>query len=321
VRALVTASSPFRQIDLRAAWHIPLLNLPIAPELAFRFAARPLVGATLRAASVVREPFTDEVVDAYAAAVSADPSAWLRYYRGLSRRAVLDHTVRRLRARTGSAARARGPRTACASRRPWSGARRTRRPRSTSPAGRARPRCRPGPRPRRRALRPRGGPARAGPGHRRPRGFRHRLRTRFLELFDRDLELHHDAVTTLRRLAEAGVPVAVASSSSHEHVDRVLARGELTELVPVVVGADDVPLHKPDPTPYVVAAQRLGVEPTRCTAVEDTPVGVAAAVGAGMFTVAVVRAHGDPDGLAEAHRIVDEVTVEALLPPTGEGPT
>jgi HAD superfamily hydrolase (TIGR01509 family) len=150
--------------------------------------------------------------------------------------------------------------------------------------------------------------------------FRHRLRTRFLELFDRDLELHHDAVATLRWLAEAGVPIAVASSSSHEHVDRVLARGDLTELVPVVVGADDVPRHKPDPTPYVVAAQQLGVEPARCTAVEDTPVGVAAAVGAGMFTVAVVRAHGDLDGLAEAHRVVDEVTVEALVPPTREEP-
>jgi HAD superfamily hydrolase (TIGR01509 family) len=151
--------------------------------------------------------------------------------------------------------------------------------------------------------------------------FRHRLRTRFLELFDRDLELHHDAVATLRRLAEAGVPIAVASSSSHEHVDRVLARGELTELVQVVVGADDVPRHKPDPTPYVVAARQLGVEPARCTAVEDTPVGVAAAVGAGMFTVAVVRSHNDLDGLAEAHRIVDEVTVEALLPPAEEEPT
>jgi epoxide hydrolase 4 len=101
VRALVTVSSPFRQIDLRAAWHIPLLNVPIAPELAFRFAARPLVGATVRAAAVVREPFTDEVLDDYARAVSASPSAWLRYYRGLSRRAVLDHGLRRLRARAG----------------------------------------------------------------------------------------------------------------------------------------------------------------------------------------------------------------------------
>jgi epoxide hydrolase 4 len=100
VRALVTASSPFRQIDLRASWHIPLLNVPIAPELAFKVASRPLVAATLRKASVVREPFTDEVIDTYAEAVGAHPSAWLRYYRGLSRRAVIGHAVRRLRSRT-----------------------------------------------------------------------------------------------------------------------------------------------------------------------------------------------------------------------------
>ncbi|MEX1162951.1 MAG: alpha/beta hydrolase [Nitriliruptor sp.] len=101
VRALVTMSSPFRQLDLRASWHVPLLNIPIAPELAFRFASRPLVAATVRAASVVREPFTDEVIDTYAAAISANPSAWLRYYRGLSRRAVIDHSIRRFRSRTG----------------------------------------------------------------------------------------------------------------------------------------------------------------------------------------------------------------------------
>jgi HAD superfamily hydrolase (TIGR01509 family) len=148
--------------------------------------------------------------------------------------------------------------------------------------------------------------------------FRGKLRARFLELFDRDLELHDDAVGTLRQLAEAGVPIAVASSSSHEHVRRVLARGQLTDLVDAIVGADDVPLHKPDPTPYVVAARHLGVEAHRCTAVEDTPVGVAAAVGAGMFTVAVVRAHADAAELGQAHRVVDQVTLEALIRPAEE---
>jgi epoxide hydrolase 4 len=99
VRVLVTASSPFRQVDLRAAWHIPLLNVPLAPEAAFKVAARPLVGAIMRHASAVHEPFTDEVIDTYAEAVAANPSGWLRYYRGLSRRAVVDHAVRRVRAR------------------------------------------------------------------------------------------------------------------------------------------------------------------------------------------------------------------------------
>lgn len=99
VQALVVASAPLRRLDLRASWHVPLLNLPVLPELAFRVAARPILGAAIRAASVVREPFTDEVLDTYAEAVSAHPAAWLRYYRGLSRRAVVRAVTRPVRRR------------------------------------------------------------------------------------------------------------------------------------------------------------------------------------------------------------------------------
>ena len=103
VRALAVASSPFRQLDLRRAWHIPLWNLPVLPELAFRNAAgaRALVGASVRYAARVREPFDEDVIDAYAASVSTDPRAWLSYYRTLSRRAIVEYGVRRLRSRTG----------------------------------------------------------------------------------------------------------------------------------------------------------------------------------------------------------------------------
>ncbi|MFA9445752.1 HAD family hydrolase [Egicoccus sp. AB-alg6-2] len=144
--------------------------------------------------------------------------------------------------------------------------------------------------------------------------FLARLRDRFQRLFDEDLQLHPDTVATMRALAAAGVPLAMASSSSHAHVVQVLDRGALTELVDVVVGADDVPLHKPDPTPYVAAARGLGLPAGVCTAVEDTGVGVAAGRAAGMFTVAVVRAGIDPQTLEQADRVVDEVTVAALVP-------
>jgi HAD superfamily hydrolase (TIGR01509 family) len=149
--------------------------------------------------------------------------------------------------------------------------------------------------------------------------FRTVLRGCFQALFDAELELHADAVGTLRALADAGVPIAVASSSSHAHVERVLARGRLTDAVRVVVGADDVDEHKPLPGPYLAAASGLGVAPSRCVAVEDTGVGVAAAVAAGMFTVAVLRAHQTEEDLHAAHRIVTEVTLAAVAPPTGGG--
>jgi epoxide hydrolase 4 len=99
VRALATVSSPFRQIDLSAAWHIPLLNVPILPEVAFKVAGTPLTKAIVRHAAVVQDPYTDEVLERYAAAVSETPSGWLAYYRRLSRRAMLDWGVRRVRRR------------------------------------------------------------------------------------------------------------------------------------------------------------------------------------------------------------------------------
>lgn len=101
VRALVVASAPFRQLDLTASWHIPLLNLPLAPELAFATLARPLVARAIRYASVVHTPFDEEVIDTYTDAISVDPRAWLSYYRGLPRRALVDWAVRRVRRRAG----------------------------------------------------------------------------------------------------------------------------------------------------------------------------------------------------------------------------
>ena len=143
--------------------------------------------------------------------------------------------------------------------------------------------------------------------------FRAELRASFLDLFDRELACYPDAVATIRELGRAGVPMAVASSSSRGHVQRVLERAEVVEHIAAIVGADDVERHKPHPDPYLDAAAALGVAPARCSAVEDTPVGVTAAVEAGMFTVAVVRAHGNADDLSAAHRVVDDVSVEALL--------
>jgi beta-phosphoglucomutase-like phosphatase (HAD superfamily) len=56
---------------------------------------------------------------------------------------------------------------------------------------------------------------------------------------------------------------------------------------PVVVTADDVTAHKPDPQPYRLAARLLGADPGRCVALEDSPNGVASATAAGCLVIAV----------------------------------
>jgi epoxide hydrolase 4 len=100
VRALALASSPFRQLDLLAAWHIPLLNVPVLPQLAFRVAGGPLTRGVLRHASAADDVFPADAMERYVEAVRASPTGWLAYYRTLSRRAVVDLAVRRVRRRT-----------------------------------------------------------------------------------------------------------------------------------------------------------------------------------------------------------------------------
>ncbi|MFI0711279.1 HAD-IA family hydrolase [Streptomyces inhibens] len=58
-----------------------------------------------------------------------------------------------------------------------------------------------------------------------------------------------------------------------------------------VITVDDITRHKPDPEPFLLAAQRLGVEPNRCIAFEDAPAGLTSARAAGMATVAVTTTH------------------------------
>lgn len=97
VSKLVIADAPYRRLDLRRSWHIPLLNLPIVPEVAFGVGGEQLVRAALRYGAEVTEAFPEEVVQRYARAVEANPGAWLSYYRTLSRRAVVDRAVRTVR--------------------------------------------------------------------------------------------------------------------------------------------------------------------------------------------------------------------------------
>jgi len=72
-----------------------------------------------------------------------------------------------------------------------------------------------------------------------------------------------------------------------------------------VVG-DEVSMGKPHPEPYLLAATKLGVDPTRCVAIEDSPTGVRSAVAAGCRVIAVPHVVPVPDGLA--HHTVESLT-------------
>jgi HAD superfamily hydrolase (TIGR01509 family) len=112
------------------------------------------------------------------------------------------------------------------------------------------------------------------------------------------------ALEAVRRVG-ASVPLAIASSSNRELIDVVLRASGLAADFRTTVSSEEVPRGKPWPDVYLEAARRLGVDPVRCGAVEDSHNGIRSAKAAGMRVVAVPNAHYPPDD--EALELADVV--------------
>lgn len=84
-----------------------------------------------------------------------------------------------------------------------------------------------------------------------------------------------------------GWQTALVTSGRRDYVDAVLAETRLAGSFDVEVTGEDVPVGKPAPDGYLLAASRLNVAPEACIVFEDAPNGIAAAVAAGMQAVAV----------------------------------
>lgn len=130
---------------------------------------------------------------------------------------------------------------------------------------------------------------------------------------ERHLEAFEDAEDTLSVLVRRAIPMAAVASSPRERLDLALASTGLGAYFDVSVAGDEVGAGKPAPELFQAAARALGVDPTECVAVEDSPLGVSAAGAAGMYVVAVVRYQWGPDDLASADVVVPRLTPAPFL--------
>ena len=109
--------------------------------------------------------------------------------------------------------------------------------------------------------------------------------------FDRmaatDLALKPGVIELLDALDQLQLPRAIATSSGHPRVQAHLDLHQLGRRFHAIVGHGDYAASKPAPDAFLLAAERLGVEPRLCLALEDSPNGVRAAHAAGMMTVMV----------------------------------
>ncbi len=126
------------------------------------------------------------------------------------------------------------------------------------------------------------------------------------EQIDRDEVEDAGSVTAYEGAAEllAGpIPIAVVTSGSTELATARL-RGAGLEPPAVLITANSIERGKPDPEPFLLGAQQLGVPPARCLALEDAPSGIESAGAAGMPVVAFRTSHLESE-LEGANEILD----------------
>jgi HAD superfamily hydrolase (TIGR01509 family) len=105
-------------------------------------------------------------------------------------------------------------------------------------------------------------------------------------------------------------PVAVASSADRPVIDAALEATGLSEWLQVIVTSEEAGRGKPAPDVFLLAAERLGANPERVAAVEDSPNGMRAVKAAGMVLIAIPNASTpvDQDVLALADVVRDAIT-------------
>jgi beta-phosphoglucomutase len=140
---------------------------------------------------------------------------------------------------------------------------------------------------------------------------------RVVELGERKEALYRDlvrgcipaiegAVDLARGCHRAGMKLAVGSSGHPLNIKLALDELGIAGIVETVVHGGEVSRGKPDPQVFLLAAERLAVEPPACAVIEDAPSGIDAALAAGMAAIGITTQH-PAERLAHAHRIVDRL--------------
>lgn len=91
------------------------------------------------------------------------------------------------------------------------------------------------------------------------------------------------------QLKEQNIAVGLVTGSPKSEVEYILQKVELNEYIDVIVAGDDIKQSKPEPEPYLLAVERLNLNPSECLAIEDNPIGIEAAKRAKIQVVGIAN--------------------------------
>jgi HAD superfamily hydrolase (TIGR01509 family) len=125
----------------------------------------------------------------------------------------------------------------------------------------------------------------------------------FLDAVPTRLHARPGLYPLLDELTARDLPLGVATSGHRQYVTLALQTLELETRFQAIARGDEVERGKPAPDVFLLAAERLGVSPDRCLALEDAPLGVESAVTAGMVCLAVPNERMAPPHFSSAYCI------------------
>ncbi|UCF37175.1 MAG: HAD family phosphatase [Acidobacteriota bacterium] len=123
---------------------------------------------------------------------------------------------------------------------------------------------------------------------------------------ERDIRIH-GSIALLRDLSRE-FPVAIVSGSPREDIAAGIEMMEISDDVSFYLGTEDYSPGKPDPTCYLLAAEKCEVSPQNCLVFEDSSAGVVAAKRAGAWCIALKRNGAAPQDLSSADAIYADLS-------------
>lgn len=141
----------------------------------------------------------------------------------------------------------------------------------------------------------------------------------YREIIEDDFPVMQGAVELIDALVDENFTIGAGSSGPPENVHLALEKLGRREHFRGVITGRDVERGKPEPDVFLLCAEQMGLEPSKCAVVEDAPSGVTAAKRAGMASVALLSTGRDRDDFAGARPDKMVKSLENLSPETIAG--
>jgi HAD superfamily hydrolase (TIGR01509 family) len=129
---------------------------------------------------------------------------------------------------------------------------------------------------------------------------------RYAELIEERAGLFPGVRQTLEALADR-VRMAIVTSSNPDHFDLIHSRLGILHFFEFVLTGNDFTRFKPHPDPYLLGAERMGLQPAECLVVEDSARGLASAVAAGIPCAVIPHALSAGADFSSASAVLDHI--------------